>query len=51
MYVRLAVHEEAEARATFGDKWETYAAKTPRFFPRFGRRVESWPPMHSQGPV
>jgi methanethiol S-methyltransferase len=46
MYVRLAMHEEAEASATFGYTWERYAAQTPRFFPRFGRRTDSWPPAH-----
>ena len=34
MYVRLAIREEAEARATFGAEWERYAARTPRFVPR-----------------
>jgi len=33
MYGRLAVSEEAEMRARFGDAWERYAAKTPRFVP------------------
>ena len=51
MYVRLAIHEEAEARTTFGEKWERYAAHTPRFFPRFGRRAENWPQIHSRRPV
>ena len=36
MYAKLATHEEAKARATFGEKWERYAAQTPRFFPRLG---------------
>ena len=51
MYVKLAMHEEAEALGTFADKWERYAAQTPRFFPRFGRRAESWPPVHSRRSV
>jgi len=38
MYVRLAVREEAEARATFGEEWERYAARTPRFVPRRSQR-------------
>jgi protein-S-isoprenylcysteine O-methyltransferase Ste14 len=51
MYVRLAAHEEAEARATFGSEWEHYAARTPRFFPRFGRNAEQSPPVHARRPV
>ena len=47
MYVRLARREEAEARARFGDEWERYAARTPRFFPRSRDRVENWPTIHS----
>lgn len=34
MYRRLAVTEEAEMRAQFGDAFAHYAAQTPRFFPR-----------------
>lgn len=49
MYVRLAMREESEARATFGDRWERYQAVTPRFVPRFARRAESWQTMHPQG--
>ena len=37
MYGRLAVSEEAEMRARFGDAWERYAAKTPRFVPTWRR--------------
>lgn len=51
MYVKLAMHEEAEALGTFGDKWERYAAQTPRFFPRFGRRDESRPSVHARRPM
>ncbi|GIL06440.1 isoprenylcysteine carboxylmethyltransferase family protein [Betaproteobacteria bacterium PRO7] len=36
MYVRLALREEREALAQFGADYERYAARTPRFFPRFG---------------
>jgi protein-S-isoprenylcysteine O-methyltransferase Ste14 len=36
MYARLATTEEAEIRKKFGVKFETYAARTPRFLP-------SWP--------
>ena len=48
MYVRLAKREEAEARTTFGDEWQRYAARTPRFFPRARDRVENWPTIHSR---
>ncbi|MDA8107947.1 MAG: isoprenylcysteine carboxylmethyltransferase family protein [Betaproteobacteria bacterium] len=34
MYVRLALAEEREARAQFGEAYARYAARTPRFFPR-----------------
>ena len=36
MYVRLARHEEADARADFGPSYDAYAAVTPGWFPRFG---------------
>ena len=45
MYVRLAAHEEAEARTTFGEEWDRYAAQVPRFVPQLGRRAESWPQL------
>ncbi|HET9830770.1 MAG TPA: isoprenylcysteine carboxylmethyltransferase family protein [Vicinamibacterales bacterium] len=32
-YIRLARREEAEVRATFGDEWDRYAARTPPFIP------------------
>lgn len=51
MYVRLAIHEEADACATFGEPWERYAAQTPRFFPRLGRRDESWPSVNARRPM
>src|SRR5690606_1655260 len=34
MYSRLSITEEREAEKTFGEAWQHYAAKTPRFFPR-----------------
>jgi len=37
MYGRLAITEEAEMRAQFGDAYESYARRTPRFFPRWGQ--------------
>lgn len=33
MYVRLALSEERESQAAFGQAWTLYAAKTPRFIP------------------
>ena len=35
MYARLAQHEEREAAAAFGAAWQTYAAVTPAWVPRF----------------
>ena len=46
MYVRLAKHEESEAAAEFGDGYRTYAAMTPAFFPRLGRRAPSAGDQH-----
>lgn len=37
MYVRLAIAEEKDSQATFGDAWRAYAAATPRFIPRFSK--------------
>ena len=37
MYVRLALKEEKDAEAAFGDEYRAYAAVTPRFWPRWGR--------------
>lgn len=51
MYIKLAAHEEADARATFGDKWDRYAADTPRFFPHFKRRDANRPHVESRRPV
>jgi methanethiol S-methyltransferase len=36
MYVRLARHEEAEARRVFGAAYDTYAVATPGWLPRIG---------------
>jgi protein-S-isoprenylcysteine O-methyltransferase Ste14 len=38
MYVRLAIAEERDSRAMFGQAWSNYADATPRFIPRWGRR-------------
>ena len=37
MYVRLALKEEKNAEAMFGDEYRAYAAVTPRFWPRWGK--------------
>lgn len=37
MYARLAATEEAEMRRRFGADFEAYAARTPRFLPRWRR--------------
>jgi protein-S-isoprenylcysteine O-methyltransferase Ste14 len=34
MYFRLAIQEERESEARFGDAWREYASHTPRFIPR-----------------
>jgi len=34
MYSRLAIHEEREVARQFGEEWQTYAGRTPRFIPR-----------------
>jgi len=39
MYARLAIREEREAIADFGEAYERYAARTPRFIPRIGARA------------
>jgi protein-S-isoprenylcysteine O-methyltransferase Ste14 len=41
MYGRLAVTEEVEMRARFGDAWESYTARTPRFIPALALRTDA----------
>lgn len=41
MYVHLARTEEKEAQAAFGGEWAEYAARTPAFTPRWGRKDRS----------
>ncbi|SRR5581483_2143949 len=38
MYVRLSRREEQDAQVEFGEDYTQYAANTPAFFPRLGRR-------------
>ncbi|HET7542369.1 MAG TPA: isoprenylcysteine carboxylmethyltransferase family protein [Polyangiaceae bacterium] len=40
-YVRLALREEREVAAEFGESWARYAAVTPRWFLRLGRPSSS----------
>jgi protein-S-isoprenylcysteine O-methyltransferase Ste14 len=42
MYVRLARREEGEVRAEFGERYDRYAERTPRFVPRIGKATSSW---------
>ena len=37
MYGRLSVTEEEDMRMRFGDAYESYVQRTPRFFPRMGQ--------------
>lgn len=39
MYARLARSEEADARKEFGEAWDVYARKTPRFVPAWGSKT------------
>jgi protein-S-isoprenylcysteine O-methyltransferase Ste14 len=41
MYWRLALTEEREAQATFGDSWRQYASDVPAFIPRLGRSMHA----------
>ena len=41
MYVRLARHEERDARAEFGDAYTRYEANTPAFFPNLPRNAHA----------
>ena len=41
MYVRLALKEEKDAEAEFGDNYRRWAAVTPRFIPRLSTPVHS----------
>jgi protein-S-isoprenylcysteine O-methyltransferase Ste14 len=41
MYGYLATREEADMLREFGSEYERYAARTPRFFPSLGERVQT----------
>jgi protein-S-isoprenylcysteine O-methyltransferase Ste14 len=41
MYVRLAHHEEREARSEFGEAYDRYAAGTPAWLPQLGSAHEA----------
>lgn len=43
MYVRLAINEERDSEAAFGDAWRHYAAVTPRFIPRLSKYRDAKP--------
>lgn len=47
-YVRLALREEGEVRATFGPTWDAYAERTPRFIPDLRPRSHRDRPAHSR---
>jgi methanethiol S-methyltransferase len=47
MYVRLSLAEERETRANFGRVYDAYAARVPRFLPRWSRIMGQDPPLQS----
>lgn len=49
VYRRLAIREEHDVAAAFGDEWEAYAAGTPRFMPRITHTDRGDPTDHRQG--
>ncbi len=49
MYVRLAINEERDSEAAFGDAWRRYAAATPRFIPCTARQRDAKPFVDHQG--
>lgn len=50
-YARLARREEREVAAQFGVEWESYAARTPRFLPRWGTSSSGGPRSELRGHV
>lgn len=43
MYIRLAISEERDSQAAFGDAWRAYAAATPRFVPQLSKDARARP--------
>jgi protein-S-isoprenylcysteine O-methyltransferase Ste14 len=50
MYVRLAHREEREARATFGEAYRGYMARTPAFIPHLGQQPQTPRPSLTSRP-
>ena len=40
MYARLAYNEERESARRFGQAWEEYVQRVPRFIPRWGAKAQ-----------
>lgn len=40
MYVHLAHAEERDSATRFGEQWQVYAQRTPRFMPRFSNAIQ-----------
>lgn len=49
MYVRLAINEERDSEAAFGEDWRRYAAVTPRFIPRLSKNRDAKTFVDHQG--
>ena len=49
VYRRLAIREEEEVAAAFGEDWDAYAARTPRFVPQINRGDHVVPTDRSTG--
>lgn len=45
MYIHLAKREERGARAIFGEQWDIYAERTPRFIPRLKKQQSVTAPI------
>lgn len=46
MYVRLAISEERDSEAAFGEAWRRYVEVTPRFIPRLSKGDNDQSVMH-----
>lgn len=49
MYVRLAINEERDSEAAFGEAWRRYTAVTPRFVPRLSKNRDAKTFVDHQG--